>query len=266
MTKPASKSSKPVAALPPDYAPLLSEIKARVQAARIKAGLAANRELLKLYWDIGRLILDRQQKEGWGAKVIDRLSADLQNEFPGQQGFSPRNLKYMRTFAEAWPDEQIVQAPLAQITWYHNIALIEKLTNAEQRLRYARKAIENGGIGANDDVIRIIGGIADCADVAAQDRRVGRPIALTARRFRPGKTAVDRGVRRHREGDGPVGPGGGLVGSGGDPDFVARLRRRQSRLQVRVGVGPGRAGVRATQGGSCTGIPCPCDMAGWPPR
>lgn len=176
MTKPASKSSKPVAALPPDYAPLLSEIKARVQAARIKAGLAANRELLKLYWDIGRLILDRQQKEGWGAKVIDRLSADLQNEFPGQQGFSPRNLKYMRTFAEAWPErlivqppvEQlperksepsivqaslarvpesmspIVQAPLAQLPWYHHLALLDKLDSPTDRLWYAAKAVEHG--------------------------------------------------------------------------------------------------------------------------
>lgn len=176
MTKPASKSSKPVAALPPDYAPLLSEIKARVQAARIKAGLAANRELLKLYWDIGRLILDRQQKEGWGAKVIDRLSADLQNEFPGQQGFSPRNLKYMRTFAEAWPERlivqppvaqlperksepsivqaslarvpesmsPIVQAPLAQLPWYHHLALLDKLDSPTDRLWYAAKAVEHG--------------------------------------------------------------------------------------------------------------------------
>jgi predicted nuclease of restriction endonuclease-like (RecB) superfamily len=98
----AAPESTPV--LPADYAPLLAEIKARVQTARIKAGLAANRELLALYWDIGRLILERQRREGWGAKVIDRLSSDLQQEFPGQQGFSPRNLKYMRSFAEAWPE------------------------------------------------------------------------------------------------------------------------------------------------------------------
>jgi hypothetical protein len=94
---------------------LLADIKARVQSARIKAGLAANRELLALYWEIGRLILDRQRKEGWGAKVIDRLSADLQREFPGQQGFSPRNLKYMRAFAGAWPETAMVQQPVAQL-------------------------------------------------------------------------------------------------------------------------------------------------------
>jgi hypothetical protein len=94
---------------------LLAEIKARVQSARIKAGLAANRELLALYWDIGRLILDRQKQEGWGPRVIDRLAIDLQREFPGQQGFSPRNLKYMRAFAEAWPETAIVQRPVAQL-------------------------------------------------------------------------------------------------------------------------------------------------------
>ncbi|MFA5265873.1 MAG: DUF1016 N-terminal domain-containing protein, partial [Opitutaceae bacterium] len=116
MTKRLQKSSKAAAVLPTDYAPLLAEIKARVQAARIKAGLAANRELLALYWDIGRLILNRQRQEGWGTKVIDRLSADLQREFPGQQGFSPRNLKYMRAFAEAWPETVIVQQPVAQLT------------------------------------------------------------------------------------------------------------------------------------------------------
>jgi predicted nuclease of restriction endonuclease-like (RecB) superfamily len=86
-----------------------------VHAAQIRAGLAANRELLVLYWDIGRMILDRQKAEGWGAKVIDRLSRDLQNEFPGRQGFSPRNLKYMRAFAEAWPETVIVQQPAAQL-------------------------------------------------------------------------------------------------------------------------------------------------------
>ncbi len=115
MTKRAAKPARSVAALPADYAPLLADIKARVQAARTKAALAANRELLALYWDIGRLILARQKTEGWGAKVIDRLSADLQQSFPGQQGFSPRNLKYMRAFAAAWPETLFVQRPAAQL-------------------------------------------------------------------------------------------------------------------------------------------------------
>jgi predicted nuclease of restriction endonuclease-like (RecB) superfamily len=177
MSKRVANKSKSAAALPPDYAPLLADIKARVQTARIKAGLAANRELLALYWDIGRLILDRQRREGWGAKVIDRLALDLQRAFPGQQGFSPRNLKYMRAFAEAWPEtvigqrpiapltearkiesvlvqaplaqisaamSPIVQAPLAQLPWYHHLALLDKLTSPADRLWYAGKAVEHG--------------------------------------------------------------------------------------------------------------------------
>jgi predicted nuclease of restriction endonuclease-like (RecB) superfamily len=130
--------------VPVGYAELLQDIKARVRAAQIKAALAVNRELVLLYWSIGRDILARQQEQGWGAKVIDRLSADLRRELPEMQGFSPRNLKYMRAFAEAWPDEGIVQAPLAQITWYHNIALMEKLASPEERPWYAQQTIEYG--------------------------------------------------------------------------------------------------------------------------
>src|SRR5665213_713857 len=132
------------ASLAPNYGRLLADIKVRVQTAQIRAHLASNCELLALYWDIGRMILARQKAEGWGAKVIDRLSRDLQNEFPGQQGFSPRNLKYMRAFAEAWPETAIVQAPLAQLPWYHHLALLDKLDTAEDRLWYAAKAVEFG--------------------------------------------------------------------------------------------------------------------------
>ncbi|MEP6621666.1 MAG: PDDEXK nuclease domain-containing protein [bacterium] len=174
MARPTAKPSNSVNTLPADYAPLLAEIKTRVQTARIKAGLAANRELLALYWDIGRLILARQKAAGWGAKVIDRLSEDLQREFPGQQGFSPRNIKYMRAFAKAWPEtvivqppgaqmvgpssgmgpaplatrEQptapIVQPPVAQLPWKHHLALLDKLDTPEDRLWYATKAVEHG--------------------------------------------------------------------------------------------------------------------------
>ena len=91
-----------------------------------------------LYWDIGRLILERQQNSGWGAKIIDRLSGDLRDAYPDMKGFSPRNLKYMRAFSAAWPDRAIVQVPLAQITWYHNIALLEKVSAQADRLWYAR--------------------------------------------------------------------------------------------------------------------------------
>jgi predicted nuclease of restriction endonuclease-like (RecB) superfamily len=113
MRQPRSKSD--LSALPGDYASLLAEVKVRVRSAQVRAAMAASAELLALHWDIGRLILDRQKREGWGAKVIDRLAADLQREFPGRQGFSPRNLKYMRAFAEAWPDGVLVQPVVARL-------------------------------------------------------------------------------------------------------------------------------------------------------
>ena len=97
-----------------------------------------------LYWRIGRDILVRQETEGWGARVIDRLSSDLRAAFPEMQGFSPRNLKYMRAFAATWADEAIVQGLLAQLTWYHNLTLLEKVARVEHRLWYARQAIEHG--------------------------------------------------------------------------------------------------------------------------
>lgn len=137
--EPASPELEPVG-----YQRFLGELKERIQGARIRAGLAVNRELLLLYWQTGRDILARQHEHGWGAKVIDRLARDLRREFPGVEGFSPRNLKYMRAFAEAWPDPQIVQEALAQITWYHNLTLLEKVKRPEERLWYARKVVENG--------------------------------------------------------------------------------------------------------------------------
>ncbi len=100
--------------------------------------------MVLLCWDIGRTILARQERAGWGAKVIDRLAADLLEAFPDMKGFSPRNLKYMRAFAAAWPERAIVQEPLARIPWYHHIALLEKLEDSADRLWYARQVIEQG--------------------------------------------------------------------------------------------------------------------------
>jgi predicted nuclease of restriction endonuclease-like (RecB) superfamily len=131
-------------AAPKGYNSFLTELKDRIRRAQLRAALSVNRELVLLYWSIGRDILVRQNEQGWGAKVIDRLAGDLRKAFPEMSGFSPRNLKYMRAFAEAWPDETIVQATLAQITWYHNIALVEKLATTEERLWYARQTVENG--------------------------------------------------------------------------------------------------------------------------
>jgi len=106
--------------------------------------MAANAAMVLLYWDIGRKILERQARKGWGARVIDRLSSDLREAFPDMRGLSPRNLKYMRAFAAAWPQRTIVQRVVAQIPWRQNIALLERLDHPEARLWYAQQAIRNG--------------------------------------------------------------------------------------------------------------------------
>lgn len=131
-------------AIPAGYADLLAEIKARVRVARTGAALAVNRELIVLYWQIGRGILERQGKEGWGAQVIDRLSQDLRREFPEMRGFSPRSLKYMRALAEAWPDETIVPQLVAQIPWGHNRILLDRVKDPSVRAWYVHAAIEHG--------------------------------------------------------------------------------------------------------------------------
>ncbi|MFH0753118.1 MAG: PDDEXK nuclease domain-containing protein [Candidatus Omnitrophota bacterium] len=130
--------------MPGDYQSFLLSLKERIRTERLRAVLASNAALVMLYWDIGQNILKKQNEEGWGSKVIDRLSADLTKEFPDMKGFSPRNLKYMRSFAEAWTDSVIVQRVVAQLPWRTNIALMDKLKNQEERLWYAMKAIENG--------------------------------------------------------------------------------------------------------------------------
>jgi predicted nuclease of restriction endonuclease-like (RecB) superfamily len=126
------------------YASLLAELKERIRTARLRAAVAVNEELILLYWSIGRDILDRQTATGWGARVIDRLAADLRRDFPEMTGLSPRNLKYMRAFAEAFPEREIVQQIVARLPWGHAIKLIEGVKNPEQRIWYARQAAEHG--------------------------------------------------------------------------------------------------------------------------
>ena len=139
-------SDKPVSLIqtPKGYADWLADLKIRIHSAQQRATLAVNRELVTLYWQIGRDILARQAQQGWGAKVIDRLSHDLRTAFPDMKGFSRANLMYMRAFAEAWPDEQIVQQAVGQLPWGHNLVLLTRLKQPDQRLSYARAAIEHG--------------------------------------------------------------------------------------------------------------------------
>ncbi|MBF0548392.1 MAG: DUF1016 family protein [Candidatus Riflebacteria bacterium] len=130
--------------MPDGYAEYLISLKERIICDRIKVVLSANSAMTLLYWDIGKSILERQKQEGWGAKIIDRLSQDLKNAFPEMSGFSPRNLKYMRKFAEAWPDREIVQRVVALIPWRSNITLLDKLQEPSKRFWYANKTLEQG--------------------------------------------------------------------------------------------------------------------------
>ena len=134
----------PTVELPSGYAKVLGELKQRIRQTRLATVITANTAMTRLYWHVGRIILARQEQEGWGAKVIDRLSYDLRQAFPEMSGLSARNLKYMRAFASAWTDREIVQAPLAQLTWYHHLALIEKLDAKAVRLWYATRTVEHG--------------------------------------------------------------------------------------------------------------------------
>ncbi len=130
--------------VPGDYASLLRDLKDRIRAAQTRAALAVNRELVLLYWAIGRDILQRQEREGWGAKVLDRLAADLRAAFPEMRGLSARNLKYMQAIAAAYPNEPFVQQVVAQMPWGHNVRLLDKVKDPTEREWYARAAIQNG--------------------------------------------------------------------------------------------------------------------------
>ncbi len=126
------------------YASLLASIKDRIRTAQVRAAVAVNQELVMLYWGIGKEILARQGVEGWGRNIIPRLAKDLAAQFPEMKGLSLRNLGYMKAFAEAWTEAPILQEPLAKLTWFHNLTLLEKVKVREERLWYARAAVENG--------------------------------------------------------------------------------------------------------------------------
>lgn len=130
--------------VPRGYAELLNELKVRIRSARIKATLSINRELVLLYWEIGNTILKQQEHEGWGSKVIDRLANDLRREFPDMKGLSRRNLIYMRAFAEAYSNQEFVQQVAAQLPWFHNVVILTKIKEPEEREWYLRSCVENG--------------------------------------------------------------------------------------------------------------------------
>lgn len=159
-----------------DYGLILHDLKEKIRQARLRASVVVNAQLLQVYWEIGQVILEQQKKLGWGAKIIDRLAADLKVEFEDMKGLSVRNLKYMRAFAEAYPQfgqgsaiqiqspenqntaivqaqpaqmenqslDEIVRVPLAQLTWYHHTTLLDKVKDPEIRQFYIQKTVEGG--------------------------------------------------------------------------------------------------------------------------
>jgi predicted nuclease of restriction endonuclease-like (RecB) superfamily len=133
-----------LSSIPDGYAEWFKDLKVRIRCAQQRAVIVANSEMIILYWQLGRDILDRQSKQGWGAKVVDRLAADLHREFPEMKGFSRANLLYMRSFAESWPDPEIVQQLVGQIPWGHNIILLTKVKDCAEREWYVQAAIDNG--------------------------------------------------------------------------------------------------------------------------
>jgi predicted nuclease of restriction endonuclease-like (RecB) superfamily len=131
--------------LPLDYANTLAVLKDAVRAAQLRAQRVVNAAMIELYWDIGRTILRQQRAEPWGSKVLGRLADDLRRDFPHMKGLSRRNLYYMRAFAEAWNGrDEFVQTVSAQISWSHNVALLDRLENQGLREWYAARAVRHG--------------------------------------------------------------------------------------------------------------------------
>jgi predicted nuclease of restriction endonuclease-like (RecB) superfamily len=126
------------------YQDLLTRLKSQIRTAQVRAAVAVNQELVLLYWGIGKEILTRQKDEGWGTRVIERLAKDLRSEFPDMQGLSPRNLGYMKAFADAWPEEPILQQAVAKLPWGHNVRILDLVKQSKERLWYVQQAVHNG--------------------------------------------------------------------------------------------------------------------------
>ena len=123
---------------PVDYAQLLAEVKERIRSAQYAALKAVNTELVGLYWDLGRMIVERQEQAGWGKSVVERLSQDLRKEFPGVAGFSVQNLWYMRQFHMEYREHEKLQPLVGEVAWAHNLVIMSKCKDPLEREFYLR--------------------------------------------------------------------------------------------------------------------------------
>ena len=127
-----------------DFNSFVKELKQKILLSQQQAIKAVNYELVLLYWDIGNFIIQNQKQQGWGAKIVENLSSELKKSFPNMSGFSSRNLKYMRQFADTYQDKTFVQEVLAQLSWYNNLTIMQKIKDESIRNWYIYKNIENG--------------------------------------------------------------------------------------------------------------------------
>ena len=149
MTKSKKIVSKRQNIVSTDYAKFVTQLKKKIRSAQFKAALAVNRELIRLYWDIGREVVERKEKDGWGSGVIDRVARDIQNEFPGIEGFSKTNMGRMRAFYLAYSISpqavgKLEDLPIFNIPWGHNIAIFEGVKFLDERLWYVNMVIQEG--------------------------------------------------------------------------------------------------------------------------
>src|SRR5262245_12527254 len=149
MAKKAVSADRKIEVSTGNYKKFIASLKTKIRSAQIKGVIAVNKELIRLYWDIGKDIIDKQEQEGWGSKVLEKVAKDLQNEFPGIEGFSRTNLFRIRAFYNAYSKVpqlvgQLEQLPIFSIPWGHNVILLESLKQTEERFWYASKAIEHG--------------------------------------------------------------------------------------------------------------------------
>lgn len=140
----SEQENLPTSLIEEGYLEFVQDLKERILTSKMRAGFALNAELIGLYWSIGKEILLKEKQKGWGAKVVTSLARDLRKEFPEMKGFSARNLRYCKAFAESYPVESMLQAGPAKITWYHNCTLLDKVKDDEERQWYVNETIRNG--------------------------------------------------------------------------------------------------------------------------